>query len=37
MDGRTKPSEFYTIDHNNDTLDEDNVKNLDEAMNDTKG
>jgi len=25
MDGRTKPSELYTNNHNNNTLDEDNV------------
>ncbi len=35
MDGRTKPSEFYTIDHNNNTSSEDNAKNSNEAMNDT--
>jgi hypothetical protein len=37
MDGKTKPNEFYTIDHNNNTSSEDNAENYDEAMNDTKG
>jgi hypothetical protein len=37
MDGRTKLSEFYTIDHNNNPSDEDNPKNSDGTMNDTKG
>jgi hypothetical protein len=37
MDGRTKPSELYIVDHNNNTSSEDNVENSDEAMNDTKG
>ncbi len=36
MDGRTKLSELYTTDHNNPS-DEDNAKNSDGAMNDTKG
>jgi hypothetical protein len=35
MDGRIKPSEFYTVDCN-DTSNEDNAKNSNEAMNDTK-
>jgi hypothetical protein len=37
MDGRTKPNEFYIVDHNNNTSNEDNVKNFDEAMNDIEG
>jgi len=36
MDGRTEPNEFYSVDHN-DTSNEDNVKNSKEAMNDIKG
>jgi len=28
MDGKTKPNELYTIDRKNNTLDEDNEKNL---------
>ncbi len=37
MDGRTKPSEFYAIDHNKNTSDEDNEKNSNEAIYDTEG
>jgi hypothetical protein len=37
MDGRIKPNEFYIINCNNGTLDEDNVKNFDEIMNDIEG
>jgi len=37
MDGRTKPNEFYIINCNNGTFDEDNVKNFDEVMNDIEG
>jgi hypothetical protein len=37
MDGRTKPNELYTIDHNNNASNEDNVENYDEAMNDIEG
>ncbi len=35
-DGRIKPNEFYSVDHD-DTSNEDNVKNFNEAMNDIKG
>jgi hypothetical protein len=34
MDGRTKCSELYIVDRNNDTLNEDNVENSYEIMND---
>jgi hypothetical protein len=37
MDGRVNPREFYTVDHNNNTSDEENAKNYDEAMNDIEG
>jgi hypothetical protein len=37
MDGRTKPSELYTIDRNNNTSDEDNVENSYKTMNDIEG
>ncbi len=37
MDGRTKPSELCTNNHNNNALDEDNVKNSDGVINDVKG
>ncbi len=37
MDGRTKPSEFYHVDRNNNASNEDNEKNSNEATNDTKG
>jgi hypothetical protein len=37
MDGKTKPSELYTTNHNNNTLNEDNVENSDGAINDIKG
>ncbi len=37
MDGRTKPSEFYVVDCNNNTLNEDNEKNFYETINDTEG
>jgi len=37
MDGRTKPSELYTVDHNNNTSNEDNANFFDEAMNDIEG
>jgi hypothetical protein len=37
MDGRTKPSEFYHVDCNNNTSNEDNEENCNEAINDTKG
>jgi hypothetical protein len=37
MDGRSKPNEFYIINCNNGTLDEDNVKNFDEVMTDIEG
>ncbi len=33
MDGRIKPSELYTADHNNGTLNEDNAQNSNGAMN----
>jgi hypothetical protein len=36
MDARTKPSELYTIDHNNGTSDEGNVENSNGTMNDIK-
>ncbi len=36
MDGRTKPSEFYVIDYDNGS-NEDNEKNSNEIINDTKG
>jgi len=36
MDGRTKPSEFYVVDYNNAT-NEDNEENSEEVINDTKG
>jgi hypothetical protein len=36
MDGRTKLGEFYIVDCN-DTSNEDNVENSNEIMNDTKG
>jgi hypothetical protein len=36
MDGRTKPNELYTTDCNNNTLNDDNIKNYDETMNDMK-
>jgi hypothetical protein len=36
IDGRTKPNEFYTVDCN-DTSNEDNAENSNETMNDTKG
>jgi hypothetical protein len=37
MDGRTKPSELYVVDHNNNILDEDNEKKSNETINDTEG
>jgi hypothetical protein len=37
MDGRTKPSELYIVDGNNNTLDEDYEIFFDEANNDTEG
>ncbi len=37
MDGRTKPNELYSANHNNGTSNEDNVKNFNGIMNDTKG
>jgi hypothetical protein len=37
MDGKTKPNELYIIDHNNNTLNDDNVGNYDEIMNDIEG
>jgi len=37
MDGRIKPSELYTIDHNNNTSSEDNAENFNETMNDIEG
>jgi len=37
MDGRTKPNELYIANHNNNTSNEDNVKNFNGTMNDTKG
>jgi hypothetical protein len=36
MDGRTKPSEFYFVDCNNNTSYEDNQENSDEAINDAE-
>jgi len=36
MDGRTKPSELYIVDHNN-TSNEDNAENSNETMNDIEG
>jgi len=36
MDGRTKPSEFYVVDYNNGS-NEDNEENSNEIINDTKG
>jgi len=36
MDGKTKPNGLYIVDHNNDTLDEDNVENFNGRMNDSK-
>ncbi len=37
MDGRTKSNELYIANHNNNTSNEDNVKNFNGTMNDTKG
>jgi ribose 5-phosphate isomerase len=37
MDGRTKPSELYIVDHNNNILDEDNEKIYNETINDIEG
>jgi hypothetical protein len=37
IDGRTKPSELYTADHNNNLSNEDNARNYDGAMNVTEG
>jgi hypothetical protein len=37
MDGRTKPNELCTANHNNDTSNENNVENFNGKMNDTKG
>ncbi len=37
MDGRTKPSELYTIENNIIASNENNVKNFDEGLNDTQG
>jgi hypothetical protein len=37
IDGRTKPIKLYTVDYNNNTSDEDNVKKSNGAVNDTKG
>jgi hypothetical protein len=37
MDGKIKPNELYTIDHNNNTLNDNNVGNYDETMNDIEG
>jgi hypothetical protein len=36
MDGKTKPNELYIVDHNNDTSYEDNAKNFNGRMNDSK-
>jgi len=36
MDGRTKPSEFYVVDRNNNASNEDNEENSNEVINDTK-
>jgi hypothetical protein len=37
MDGRTKLSELYIVDHNNNILNEDNEKNSNETINDIEG
>jgi len=36
MDGRTKPNEFYIVDRNNNTSNEDNEENSNEVINDIK-
>ncbi len=37
MDGRTKPSELYNTDCNNNTSYEDNVEDFDVTINDIEG
>jgi hypothetical protein len=37
MDGRTKPSELYITNRNNNTEDEDNEEDSDETINDIEG
>jgi len=37
MDGRTKPSEFYVTDRNNNTSNENNEENSNEAIYDIEG
>jgi hypothetical protein len=37
MDGKTKPSELYTVEDNIIALNEENAENFDEGLNDNQG